>query len=73
MKWIHVLGIIVLTASLSIGGTYLMMKKNYENEKSKSTESELDSGQSISKDNKKKEFVSTVDTTIGWKNQHIPK
>ncbi|WP_053486027.1 DUF6241 domain-containing protein [Lysinibacillus sp. FJAT-14745] len=73
MKWIHVLGIIVLTASLSIGGTYLIMKKNYENEKSKSTENELASGQSISKDNKKKEFVSTVDTTNGWENTTYSK
>ena len=27
MKWLHVLGIVVLTALLSISGTYLIMKR----------------------------------------------
>lgn len=67
MKLVHVLGIVVLTALLSISGTFLIMKKNYNNETSKNAESELDSGQSISKDTAKKEVVSTVDTSgMGW-------
>lgn len=57
----------MLTALLSISGTFLIMKKNYNNETSKNAESELDSGQSISKDTAKKEVVSTVDTSgMGW-------
>ncbi|WP_374965722.1 DUF6241 domain-containing protein [Lysinibacillus sp. RS5] len=73
MKRIHVLGIVVLTALLSISGTFLIMKKNYENETSNSAESELDSGQSISKEDDKKEFVSTVDTNFGWENTTYSK
>ncbi|WP_197144391.1 DUF6241 domain-containing protein [Lysinibacillus sphaericus] len=73
MKRIHVLGIVVLTASLSISGTFLIMKKNFENENSKSEESELTSGQSISKEKDKKEFVSTVDTNFGWENTTFSK
>jgi len=69
MKRLHVLGIVVLTALLSIGGTYLIMDKNSDKESTKNTESESDNGQSISKDNAKKEFVSTVDTSgMGWEN-----
>ena len=73
MKRIHVIGIVVLTALLSISGTYLIMKKNYDNETSKNAESELDSSQSISKENDKKEFVSTVDTNFGWENTTYSK
>ncbi|WP_068983837.1 MULTISPECIES: hypothetical protein [Lysinibacillus] len=73
MKRIHILGIVVLTALLSISGTFLIMKKNYENETSNSVESELDSGQSISKEDDKKEFVSTVDTNFGWENTTYSK
>ena len=69
MKRIHVLGIVILTALLSISGTYLIMDKNSDKESTKNTESESDSGQSISKDNAKKKFVSTVDTSgMGWEN-----
>ncbi len=50
------------------------MKKNYDNETSKNVESELDSSQSISKENDKKEFVSTVDTSgMGWENTTYSK
>ncbi|QPA52650.1 hypothetical protein [Lysinibacillus sphaericus] len=43
MRWIHVVGIVVVTALLSIGGTYLVMDKNYKQATSnKSTNSELD-------------------------------
>ncbi|QSB09564.1 hypothetical protein JTI58_21690 [Lysinibacillus fusiformis] len=73
MKRIHVLGIVVLTALLSISGTFLIMKKNDDNETSKNVESELDNGQSISKENDKKEFVSTVDTNFGWENATYSK
>ena len=68
MKSIRVLGIVVLTALLSISGTYLIMKRNYDNERYKSAERELVSGQSMSKENNEKEFVSTVDTNFGWEN-----
>lgn len=73
MKWIHVLGIVILTALLSISGTFLIMKKNYENENSKSAESEIDNGQSSSKENDQKEFESTVDTNFGWENATYSK
>lgn len=66
MKWIRVLGLVVLTALLSIGGTYLIMEKNYEKETSKVIENELDNS---SKEDEKKEFVSTVDSTFGWENK----
>lgn len=65
MKWIRVLVLVVLTALLSIGGTYLIMEKNYEKETSKVIENELDSS---SKEDEKKEFVSTVDSLYGWEN-----
>lgn len=69
------LGIVVLTALLSVSGTYLIMKKkNYDNETFKNVESELDSSQSISKENDKKEFESTVDTSgLGWENTTYSK
>ena len=35
MKRIRVLGLVILMALLSIGGTYLIMEKNYEKETSK--------------------------------------
>lgn len=73
MKWIHVLGIVILTALLSISGTFLIMKKNYENENSKSAESEIDNGQSSSKENDQKELESTVDTNFGWENATYSK
>ncbi|WP_339259348.1 DUF6241 domain-containing protein [Lysinibacillus sp. FSL K6-3209] len=73
MKWIHVLGIVILTAILSISGTFLIMKKNSDNETTK-TERESDSGQSNSKGTAKKEFVSTVDTSgMGWENATYSK
>jgi len=65
MRWIHVEGIVVLTALLSIGGTYLVMDKNYKQETSKGTDSEKDNSP---KKVVKEEFVSTVDTTLGWEN-----
>jgi len=70
MKWIRVLGLVVLTALLSIGGTYLIMEKNYEKETSKVIENELDSS---SKEDEKEDFVSTVDTTFGWENKFHDK
>ncbi|MFT9818253.1 DUF6241 domain-containing protein [Lysinibacillus sp. NPDC056185] len=73
MKFVHILGIVVLTALLSIGGTFLIMNKNYENENSKSAERELTSGQSIAKENNKEKFVSTVDTNFGWENTTYSK
>lgn len=73
MKRMHVLGIVVLTALLSVSGTFLIMKKNDESENSKSAESDLTSGQSISKEHVKEEFVSTVDTNFGWENTTYSK
>ncbi|MDC6266948.1 hypothetical protein [Lysinibacillus fusiformis] len=43
MRWIHVVGIVVLTALLSISGTYFVLDKNYKQEASnKDTDSELE-------------------------------
>ncbi|WP_312506519.1 DUF6241 domain-containing protein [Lysinibacillus sp.] len=69
MKFIRVLGIVVLTALLSISGTYLIMKKNDDKERSKFAESELNQ----SKENNVKELVSTVDTNFGWENTTYSK
>lgn len=42
MRWIRVVGIVVLTALLSISATYFVMDKNYKQEASnKGTDSEL--------------------------------
>ncbi|WP_338651242.1 DUF6241 domain-containing protein [Lysinibacillus sp. Y5S-8] len=66
MRWIHVVGIVVLTALLSISGTYFVTDKNYKQETSnKGTDSELDNSP---KKEVKEEFVSTVDTKFGWEN-----
>ncbi|MEK4485675.1 DUF6241 domain-containing protein [Psychrobacillus sp. FSL H8-0484] len=65
MKSIRVLGLVVLTALLSIGSTYLFLEKNYEKETSIVVENVVDSS---SKEDEKKEFVSTVDYTFGWEN-----
>lgn len=71
MRWIHVIGIVVVTALLSIGGTYLVMDKNYKQATSnKSTNSELDNR---SKKEVQEEFVSTVDTNFGWENPVFSK
>jgi len=70
----YVLGIVVLTALLSISGTFLIMKKNYENEDSKRVETESDNVQTISKEDEKEKFVSTVDTSgMGWENPEFSK
>lgn len=72
MKLVQVLGIVFLTALLSVGGTFLIMKKNYENEVTKRVETESDNRQSISKENEK--FVSTVDTSgTGWESPEFSK
>lgn len=74
MKLMHVLGIVVLTALLSISGTFLIMKKNYENEDSKRVETESDNVQTISKEDEKEKFVSTVDTSgMGWETLEFSK
>ncbi|MCG7344460.1 DUF6241 domain-containing protein [Sporosarcina sp. ACRSL] len=72
MKWIHVLGIVVLTALVSVGVTYLVMEKNYENEASKVAEPELNID---SKEDEKEQFVSIVDTSsgMGWENSTFSK
>ncbi|MFF6014593.1 DUF6241 domain-containing protein [Lysinibacillus fusiformis] len=66
MKWIHVVGIVVLTALLSISGTYFVMDKNYKQEASnKGTDIQLENSPKMED---KEEFVSTVDTQFGWEN-----
>ncbi|WP_418302726.1 DUF6241 domain-containing protein [Lysinibacillus fusiformis] len=66
MRWIHVVGIVVLTTLISISATYFVMDKNYKQEAfNKGTDSEL--GNSPKKEVKEK-FVSTVDTKFGWEN-----
>ncbi|MGA3600172.1 DUF6241 domain-containing protein [Lysinibacillus agricola] len=71
MKWTHVLGVVVLTALLSIGGTFFVMEKNYEKEESERAENELENG---SKEDEKEKFVSTVDTSgMGWETPTFSK
>ncbi len=66
MRWIHVVGIVVLTALLSISGTYFVMDKNYKQEASnKGTDIQLENSPKMEV---KEEFVSTVDTQFGWEN-----
>ena len=56
----------VLTALLSISGTYFVLDKNYKQEASnKDTDSELENSPKMED---KEEFVSTVDTQFGWEN-----
>jgi len=57
---------VVLTALLSISGTYFVLDKNYKQEASnKDTDSELENSPKMEA---KEEFVSTVDTQFGWEN-----
>ena len=71
MKWTYVLGVVVLTALLSVGGTFLIMEKNYEKEESKRAENELDNS---SKEDEKEKFVSTVDVSgNGWESLDFSK
>lgn len=75
MKWTYVLGVVVLTASLSIGGTYLIMEKNYEKAESERAENELKNElESDSKEEGKEKFVSTVDVSgMGWERLEFSK
>ncbi|PJO45494.1 hypothetical protein [Lysinibacillus xylanilyticus] len=66
MKLMHVLGIVVLTALLSISGTFLIMKKNYENEGTKRVETESDNVQTISKEDEKEKFVPPHFNKVVW-------
>lgn len=64
MKWTYVLGIVILTALLSIGGTLLISEKIYEKEEMEQDVKELEN---TSKEDTKEKFVSTVDVSgIGW-------
>ncbi|WP_336634518.1 DUF6241 domain-containing protein [Lysinibacillus fusiformis] len=66
MRWIRIVGMVVLTALLSISATYFVMDKNYKQEASnKGTDSEL---RNSPKKEVKEKFVSTVDTKFGWEN-----
>lgn len=71
MKWIHVLGIVVLTSLVSTSVTYLVIEKYYENEASKVSETEL---KSDSGEDEKEKFVSIVDTSgMGWEDPSFSK
>lgn len=64
MKWTYVLGIVILTVLLSIGGTLLISEKIYEKEEMEQDVKELEN---TSKEDTKEKFVSTVDVSgIGW-------
>ncbi|MFJ7922023.1 DUF6241 domain-containing protein [Lysinibacillus fusiformis] len=66
MRSIHGVGIVVLTALLSISGTYFVLDKNYKQEAAnKDTDRELENSPKMEV---KEEFVSTVDTKFGWEN-----
>lgn len=54
MKWTYVIGVVVLTALLSIGGTFLIMEKKYGKEVSKVAE------------NEKEKHVSNEGTDLSW-------
>lgn len=73
MKLSHVLVVVVLTAFLSIYGTFLIIKKYYANEESESDRSQLENSQSISKVDEVAAFVSTVDIYFGWENPTYSK
>lgn len=68
MKWIHVVGLMVITALFSIGGTYLILEGKYEKELSKMID---EMNESLQKEMALKEaepFVSTVDVIFGGEN-----
>lgn len=66
MKWIHVVGLMVITALLSVGGTYLILEGKHEKELSKLTD-ELNESLKMNEQMEEDEpFVSTVDTVFGW-------
>lgn len=71
MKWTYVIGIVILTALLSIGGTLLITEKTYKKEESEHDVKELESN---SIEEEKEKFVSTVDVSgIGWENPIFSK
>ncbi|MEO4054583.1 DUF6241 domain-containing protein [Solibacillus sp. CAU 1738] len=75
MKWTYVLGVVVLTALFSIGGTFLIMEKNYKKAESERAENELENElENDSKEEEKEKFVSTVDTSgMGWESPTFSK
>ena len=67
MKLIHILVLVVLTALLSVVGTFLIMEKNYAKEESERAENGLVSNSKEIEEDKKEKFVSIVDTSgMGW-------
>ncbi|WP_167492630.1 DUF6241 domain-containing protein [Lysinibacillus tabacifolii] len=71
MKWTYVLGIVILTALLSIGGTLLISDKIYDKGEMEQDVKELEN---TSKADTKEKFVSTVDVSgIGWENPIFSK
>ena len=69
MKRIHVLGVIILTAVISISSTFLVMKQKHGNAVKSTDIEELDSEQLVSiKEDEKEEFESTIDIHLGWEN-----
>jgi len=74
MKWTYVLGVVVLTALLSISGTFLIMEKNYEQKETKRAEDELVNASEVEVKEEEK-FVSTVDTSsgMGWESNVFSK
>lgn len=71
MKWTYVLGIVILTALLSIGGTLLISDKIYDKGELEQDVKELEN---TSKADTKEKFVSTVDVSgIGWENPIFSK
>jgi len=60
MKLSHVLVVVVLTAFLSIYGTFLIIKKYYANEESESDRSQLENSQSIFWYSKRKTELNSV-------------
>lgn len=73
MKVMRVLGIVVLTSLLSISGTYMIMKRNDDNERSKSGDSEFVRGQTVSTKNDEKELFQQWIRILVGKILRIPR
>jgi len=63
MKHVYVLGLVVLTALLSIGGTFLILESKHEKELSKNTDELNGSLKEDEIKEEKEEFVSIVDAS----------
>lgn len=66
MKWIHVVGLMVITALLSVGGTYLILEGKHEKELSKTIDEVNESLPKAMALKEDEPLESTVDVVFGW-------